>query len=155
MIKKIIKIILIVLVVAFIFGQFIRPSHENPPVVEAEILRASTTVPSDVDAILKRSCADCHSNETSYPWYSQITPVNWFLDNHIQDGRRELNTSVWNTYPVKKKARKLDEICDQVEKGEMPLPSYLWIHWDAGLKPGDAQLLCDWARSEKAKLPPE
>jgi hypothetical protein len=155
MIKKIIKSILIVLVGAFIIGQFIRPNHVNTPVAEAETLGASTAVPPQVDAILKRSCADCHSNETSYPWYSQITPVNWFLDNHIQEGRRELNMSVWNTYPVKKKGRKLDEICDQVEKGEMPLPSYLWIHWDAGLKPGDAQLLCDWARSEKAKLPPE
>ena len=155
MIKKIIKIVLVVLALALIIGQFIRPSHVNPPIVQAETLQASTTVPPEVDTILKRSCGDCHSSETSYPWYSQITPVNWFLNDHIQDGRRELNMSVWNTYPNKKKARKLDELCDQVLKGEMPLPSYLWIHWDAALKPGEADLLCNWAKSEKAKLPPE
>ena len=151
--RRIIKIVIVVLVAAFVIAQFIRPSHVNQTVNQSETLQASTTVPPGVDNVLKRSCGDCHSNETSYPWYSQITPVNWFLNNHIEDGRRELNLSVWNTYPVKKKSRKLDEICDQVEKGEMPLPSYLWIHWDAALKPGEAKILCEWTESEKAKLP--
>jgi hypothetical protein len=74
------------------------------------------------------------------------------MKDHIDDGRRELNFSVWSTYTPKRKSKKLEEICEQVEKGEMPLPSYLWIHRDAALREGDAQALCDWAKGEQAKL---
>lgn len=150
--RKILKITLIVLVAAFIIGQFIRPDFTNPPVVEAETLAASTVVPADVQHVLSRSCNDCHSNETQYPWYSKITPSNWFLADHIAEGRRELNFSVWNTYSTDKKVRKLEEICEQVEQAAMPLPSYLWIHRDAVLSESDAKLLCDWAKAESARL---
>src|SRR5215218_1694544 len=133
MLKKILKITLIVLVLTFVAAQFIRPNFSNPPVVGTETLQGSTDVPADVQAVLARSCNDCHSNETKYPWYSKVSPFNWLLADHIEDGRKELNFSVWNTYAVKKKVRKLDELCEQVEHGEMPLPSYLWIHHDAAL----------------------
>ena len=95
---------------------------------------------------------DCHTNTTTYPWYSQIAPASWFLANHIRDGRKELNLSVWNTYSDKKKSKKLEEVCEQVEQGDMPLPSYLWIHRDAALKEGEARILCDWANAERAKI---
>src|SRR6476620_10125014 len=143
--KKPLKIIFIVLVAAFVIAQFIRPNQQNPEINPADTLEASVAVPNNVEAILKRSCNDCHSNTTVYPWYAQITPSNWFLNNHIQDGRRELNFSIWNTYQAKRKNKKLDEVCEQVKTGEMPLPSYLWIHRDAALKEGEANLLCDWA----------
>jgi hypothetical protein len=152
MLKKIIKIALIVIVVAFIIGQFIRPDFTNPPVVQSETLSASTEVPPDVQAVLSRSCSDCHSNETRYPWYSKVTPFNWFLADHIKDGRREMNLSVWNTYTPKKKMKKLEEVCEQVEQGEMPLPSYLWIHREAVLAEGDAALLCSWSKAESARI---
>lgn len=152
MLKKILKIAVIVLVVAFVIAQFIRPDFTNPPVVQAETLQASTAVPADVQHILTRSCGDCHTNETQYPWYSKITPSNWFLKDHIDDGRRELNFSVFNTYAPKKKVRKLEEVCEQVEKGEMPLPSYLWIHRDAALAEGDAEVLCNWAKTESNRI---
>jgi hypothetical protein len=150
--KKIVKIVVIVLAIAFVIAQFIRPSFTNPPVNAAETLGASVTVPDNVEAILKRSCNDCHSNTTSYPWYSQISPVSWFLNNHIEEGRGELNWSVWNTYPAKKKDRKLDEVCEQVKTGEMPLPSYLWIHRDAALSEADANTLCDWANETRRAI---
>jgi len=153
MLKKILKIAVIVIVIAFIAGQFIRPDFTNPPVVEADTLWASTNVPGDVRRVLERSCADCHSNETKYPWYSRITPSNWFLANHIRDARREMNFSVWNTYKPEKKVRKLAELCEQVENAAMRLPSYLWIHRDAVLKEGDAKLLCDWAKAESERIP--
>lgn len=152
MFKKILKITIIVLVVAFVIGQFIRPNFTNPPVVEAETLAASTEVPADVQSVLSRSCSDCHSNETRYPWYSKVTPFNWFLANHIKDARREMNFSVWNTYTPKKKMKKLEELCEQVEEGEMPLPSYLWIHRDAILAEGEAVMLCNWAKEESARI---
>jgi len=152
MLRKILKITIIVLLLGFIALQFVRPNFTNPPVVEAETVTASAPVPEEVSRILRRSCYDCHSHETQYPWYSKISPFNWFLADHIEDGRREVNFSVWNTYSAQKKVRKLDEICEQVEKAEMPLPSYLWIHWDASLSKQEGQALCEWARSESQRL---
>ena len=150
--KRYIKIAVIVLVVAFIAVQFYRPSFENPAVVQAETLEASTFVPADVEQILTTSCNDCHSNKTVYPWYSKISPSSWFLNNHITEGRGEMNFSVWNTYTDSKKSRKLDKICEEVETKEMPLPSYLWIHRDAVLSESQSKTLCDWAAAEKARI---
>ena len=151
--KKTLKIIAVVIVVAFLAIQFYCPDRINPPIVEGETLEANTNVPENVGKILERSCNDCHSNQTVYPWYAQVAPFSWLLDNHIKDGRRDLNFSVWNTYDNKRKRNKLDEICEQVETGEMPHNQYLWIHRDAQLSDDDKKILCDWAEIEKAKLP--
>jgi hypothetical protein len=150
--KKLLKILALLLVAAFAISQFFRPDRTNLPVVEAETLQASMQVPEEVDAIFSRSCNDCHSNKTEYPWYSDVAPVSWWLADHVSDGRRHLNFSVWNTYQDKKKAKKLEEICEQVESGEMPLPSYLWIHRYAILKEGEAQTICTWANAERSKI---
>jgi len=155
MLKKILKIVVILLVVAFVVIQFFRPDFSNPPENPGETLEASTQVPPEVETIITRSCVDCHSNRTAYPWYSQIAPSSWFLSNHIQEGRSELNISVWNTYDTRKKVRKLGAMCDQVQTGEMPISSYLLIHWNARLKPGDAKTLCDWSEAEINRLQPE
>jgi len=149
---KILKYAVIGLALTFLIAQFIRPSFTNPPVNASERLEASVNVPVDVAAILKRSCSDCHTNETDYPWYSQITPVNWWLKNHIDEGRDEMNFSTWGTYTPKRKAKKLEEVCEQVESGAMPLPSYLWAHRDAVLSPDDAKLLCSWSKSVRESL---
>ena len=151
--KKILKIVVVLLVIGFIGIQFVRPDRTNPLINVAETMENSTTVPPDVASILGRSCADCHSNDTHFPWYSQLAPVSWWLNNHINEGRRELNISQWNTYNDKKKGRKLNEICEQVRQGEMPLPSYLWIHRDAALSEADIKTLCDWTASERSKYP--
>ena len=145
--KKTLKIIAIVLVLAFVVIQFFRPNFTNPAVNSAETLQA----PENVQAILKRSCNDCHTNETVYPWYSKVQPGAWFLAGHIEDGRREVNFSVWNTYEKSKKDRKLEEICEQIKYKEMPLPSYLWIHWSAKMSEADIKILCDWTETERAK----
>jgi len=152
MLKKILNIALIVIVVAFVVGQFIRPDFTNPPVNASETVWASTSVPDDVHQVLVRSCNDCHSNETAYPWYAKITPSNWYLADHIAEGRREMNLSVWNTYSPKKKMKKLEEVCEQVEQREMPLPSYLWLHGDAKLSDSDKTLLCNWAKAESSRI---
>ena len=155
MLRKILKITVIVLVIGFMAVQFVRPDFSNPPVTDAETLTASTSVPPNVQQILRRSCFDCHSHETQYPWYSKVTPFNWFLAGHIRDGRREVNMSIWNTYSPEKKIRKLDEICEQVENAEMPLPSYLWIHWDAKLSKEDGAAICEWTKAESQRLSPQ
>lgn len=150
--KKALKIFVIILLSGFVVIQFFRPDFTNPPVTEAETLESAAPVPENVRGILKRSCYDCHSNTTLYPWYSKIQPSAWFLKNHIDDGRRHLNFSVWNTYETKKKRHKLEEVCEQLEGKFMPLPSYLWIHWDAALSDEERKLVCDWATAERARL---
>lgn len=153
--KKLIKVILILIALAFIVMQFFRPSFSNPPIVPGQPIEESANVPAEVQMVLSRSCNDCHSNKTVYPWYSKISPFSWFLAGHIDEGRKELNFSEWGTYSNKKKIHKLEEVCEMVERGAMPLPSYLWIHRDAALNADQAKMLCDWAKAEKAKIPAE
>lgn len=150
--KRIFKIVALILFAGFLAAQFVRPDRTNPPIVEAGTLEYSAQVPDDVKAILTRSCNDCHANTTVYPWYSNVTPFNFFLAHHIEDGRRQLNFSVWNTYETSRKRRKLGEICEQVEERLMPLPSYLWIHRDARLSENDVKILCEWTDAERARL---
>ena len=152
MLKKVIKVTLIVFALAFIVAQFIRPEFSNPPVVQADTLWGSTQVPDDVRQIIVRSCADCHSNETRYPWYSNFTPSNWFLAGHVDEGRGELNFSTWNSYKPETKKHKLEEVCEQVEQRSMPLPSYLWIHRDAALSEAEARILCEWSEAEIKRI---
>lgn len=146
---RIIKYVVIGLAVLFLLAQLIRPNLTNPQVNADERLEAFVDVPPDVAAILKRSCNDCHTNETVHPWYSNFTPVNWWLKSHFEHGREHLNFSTWAKYTPQQKDKRLEEICETVESGEMPLPSYLWGHRDAVLTPDDSKRLCEWARSVK------
>ncbi len=151
--KRATKIIVVVLFSVLVVIQFFRPDFTNPPLVQSETLQSATAVPENVQAIFNRSCNDCHTNETVYPWYSKIQPAAWFLADHIKEGRSEMNFSLWNTYEARRKKRKLEEICQQIETKAMPLPSYLWIHRDAELSDVEIKTLCDWTKSEIAKFP--
>jgi len=146
--KKFIKATLITLAVVFIAAQFVRPDLTNPSIDPAQEFRA----PAHVQSIIDRSCIDCHTSRTRYPWYSQISPVSWWLKDHIDEGRGELNLSLLGAASPKKAAHKMEEICEMVEKGEMPLPEYLWIHWDAKLSEADKQTLCQWSKAERARI---
>lgn len=147
--RRVLKYVVITVVVLFLLAQLVRPDLTNPPVNPQERIEASVNVPTDVAAILKRSCNDCHTNETVHPWYSKITPVNWWLKSHFEHGREHLNFSTWSRYTVQQQEKRLEEICEVLEEGEMPLPSYLWGHRDAALSPEESNLLCDWARASK------
>ncbi len=151
--KKILKIIVSILFLAFVAIQFIRPDFTNPPIVQGQTLEETVQVPENVQVILKRSCNDCHTNTTVYPWYAKIQPSAWFLKGHIDEGRRKLNFSIWKTFDAPKQRRKLAEICEQLQSKEMPLPSYLWIHWGAKLSDEEVKTICDWTESERGKIP--
>ena len=153
MIKKILKVVVVVIAVGLVVIQFFRIDKANPPIVESETLQAAVSVPPDVALIIGRSCNDCHSHKTVYPWYSNVQPVGWWLKYHMNDGMRHLNFSKFNTYEPKKKSHKLEEICEEVRAGNMPLPSYLWGHSEAVLSENDKTTLCDWANAERAKIP--
>ncbi|WP_373055887.1 heme-binding domain-containing protein [Zunongwangia sp. H14] len=148
--KKIVKTILIALLIILLALQFFRPEKniydEIPPTDIAKI----ENIPGDVSNILVESCYDCHSNNTVYPWYNDIAPVNLFLDNHVKDGKRHLNFSEWANYSAEKKEHKVEEIGETVEEGEMPLDSYLWLHAEAKLTDAEEAALLDWVANYSA-----
>ena len=147
------KVVLFALLVVFVVAQLVRPSTmANPSVDETQTLYAAEPVPSTVLAILDRSCNDCHSNRTVWPWYAQISPVSWFLADHVKDGRKELNFDAWKGYTPRRQARKLQETCEQVERWEMPIKSYLRLHPDASLSDADRRTLCDWSKAFRARI---
>jgi len=150
--KTIVLLVIAVLVVGFIVIQFFRIDTTPIPVVQADTIQAGITVPPDVDMVLTRSCGDCHTNSTVYPWYSQVQPVAWWLANHIAEGRQELNFSTFNTYTARRKRNKLEAICDQVKKGEMPLPSYTWVHRDAVLSDTEKDAICKWTETATGQV---
>ena len=100
--------------------------------------------PENVQAILKRSCFDCHSNHTTFPWYSNIAPVSWFTKHHVEEGREHMNFSTWEKYDDEKKLKYLQKIPKAI-KSKMPLPSYLLIHKEAKLSEADKKALTTWA----------
>lgn len=150
---KVLKWSAVVTALLFTGAQAYRPDRVNPAVDERLTLAASTRVPPEVEAILRRSCNDCHSSETVWPWYSNVAPASWFLKKHVDEGRRELSFSEWGSYPKRKRERKLHEMCEQVESGEMPLKSYLPLHPEARLSEEDKRRICEWTRLEEERQP--
>ena len=152
MLKKILKRTFQILLLAFIVIQFIRPAKNKSSGISANDITKAYPVPENVQAILKSSCYDCHSNNTVYPWYSQIQPVAWWLNNHIQDGKKELNFSEFASYRIGRQYRKLDEVNKQVKEDEMPLESYLWIHKYAKLYDAQKLTLANWVTSVRDSI---
>ena len=144
---SLIKKILVVLLLACIIIQFFRPARNT----STELLSADITkvvpVPEGVLSVLKRSCYDCHSNNTAYPWYMNIQPVAWYLAHHVKEGKHELNFSEFGSYKPKKQLHKLQEIAKEVKEGEMPLSSYTLIHSRAKLSEDEKLLVVRWADS--------
>jgi len=154
---KIIKRVFLVLAVIFILIQFIRPARNIAEVNPAYEITAAIAVPNDVQDIIRISCYDCHSNNTRYPWYVNIQPAAWFMNSHIKEGKRTLNFSEFAKYPLRRQYRRLSDIIENVNYGEMPLPSYLLIHTDAKLSSEQKDKLVKWANasidSMKANYP--
>ncbi|MRT17912.1 cytochrome C [Vitellibacter sp. q18] len=143
MIKKVLKIVLLLALVALIAIQFIRPEKNLGGYESVAVFEQETNPTPEVAAVLKAKCYDCHSNQTQYPWYAEIAPFSLFLADHIKDGKKHFNASDWNNYSIKKKEHKLEELVEMVEDGEMPLKSYSLLHGD--LSPEEKTLLLQWA----------
>jgi hypothetical protein len=146
---KALKWVGIVLVGILLIIQVIRPARTNPPIDESRTIGAHMQIPPAVAAILERSCYDCHSYKTTWPWYSQVAPVSWYLVHDVNEGRSHLNLSDWASYDAKRAAKKLEEICEEVKRGDMPLTEYLPLHPTAKLSEADRKTLCDWAGGGK------
>lgn len=137
--------ILAVVLLLLIGAQFVRADRTNPPSRPGASLLAQTSTPPAVKAILDRSCRDCHSNDTRWPWYSHVAPISWMLLQHVNAGRDRMNYSEWTAYDSDDQDKFLNGMCTLTKKGRMPVPSYLWLHRDAKLSDADVQTLCAWS----------
>jgi hypothetical protein len=147
---KIVKKILIFVSVLLVGAQFFGPAKNDGDMATVAVFMAETNPPEDVKKILETTCFDCHSAKTSYPWYNAITPINYYLEEHIKDGQKHLNFSKWNEYSLKKKEHKMDELYEEVEEGEMPLNSYTWLHADANLTSSQIAAVVTWGKKVQA-----
>ena len=152
MLKKILKRSFQILLLVFIIIQFIRPAKNKSEGISNNDISKIYPVPENVQAILKTSCYDCHSNNTVYPWYASIQPVAWWLDDHIQEGKKELNFSEFASYRIGRQYRKLDEINKEVKEDAMPLDNYLWIHKYAKLDDQQKLALASWVVSVRDSI---
>lgn len=150
--KLILKVLLSVVVVALIVIQFFRPVKNADAEIAEEHITAKFQIPEDVQQVLKVSCYDCHSNTTHYPWYSNVQPVAWFLDDHVREGKRELNFSKFATYPAWRQYKKFKEIGKELKEEEMPLFSYTLVHRDAALSEEQRLSLQNWAASAMKEM---
>lgn len=141
------KILLVLLVVLALFQFYPRPAKNDSPGPDMQDITRVHQVPEQVAGILKTSCYDCHSNHTYYPWYARIQPVAIWLNDHIEEGKGELNFSEFGSYSIRRKYRKLEEINEQVKEGEMPLSSYTIIHRDAKLSKEQKLAVAQWVES--------
>jgi heme-binding protein len=147
------KKVLWILLLAFMAVQFIPVSKTNPAVSPSQTLYATHSVPPNIQSILDRSCRDCHSNETVWPWYSQVAPASWLVSHDVKEARKEVNLSLWGTYNDKRKKRKLEEMCEQVREGDMPDSTYTLIHRNARLTPEERAAICAWTDALGKSLP--
>lgn len=147
--KKVFKNLLLLLLVIFVIIQFFHPvkNISSPENLLQNDISKLYSVPDSVNQILQTSCYDCHSNNTAYPWYSKIQPVAWWLNDHIVEGKKEINFSEFASYRIGRQFKKLDEIVKQLKEDEMPLTSYTVIHRNAVLTLDQKTLITHWAKA--------
>ena len=146
--KKVLLALLSILLVI----QFFRPKKNiSSPVPDTDITKV-VTVPENVKIILNTACYDCHSNNTRYPWYTEIMPLGWWLNHHIEEGKEHLNFSVFATYSAKEQDHKLEECEEEVEEKEMPLKSYTRIHKDADLTEEQIHVITSWIDAARKEI---
>lgn len=143
------KQIALVLIVGTGAIQLATPARTNPPTDPSRTLMAVTHLPAEVQSLLDRSCRDCHSNDTRWPWYSRVAPVSWLVIDDVNHGRGHFNYSDWAQYKGDKVPQLLRDICDQTRKGEMPLGIYIWMHPDARLTDHDVSTICTWTDAQR------
>lgn len=135
------------LLAALIIIQFIHPKKNKAEGSQPNYIGNNFSVPTDVKTILEKSCNDCHSNNSNYPWYANLQPVHWWMEKHIKDGKKHLNYDEYTSRPLRYQYHKMEETIEMIKEGEMPLNSYTWTHKDAKLSEEEKTKLISWAES--------
>ncbi|QIE59343.1 heme-binding domain-containing protein [Rasiella rasia] len=149
---KVLKIIASIALIAFVVIQFLPMDYNQSETVPQTDFMLVNIVPATVEKSLQVSCYDCHSNNTKYPWYNKVQPVAWFLEDHIKEGKAELNFNEWDTYSDRRQNSKLRSIIKQIENGEMPLDSYTLIHRDAIFSEKEKEAVLNYMKTLKDDL---
>jgi hypothetical protein len=139
-------------VAALVIAQFIPLEKTNPTFDPAGTLWATSSAPPQVTAIFQRSCQDCHSNLTKWPWYSHVAPVSWVVVSDVNGGRRHMNVDEWGSYSLEKKQGRLTKICEELKSGDMPDSKYTFIHRGAKLSDQERTSFCNWAEATRQAL---
>lgn len=153
--KKLLRVlrwVLVVVACGLVIVQFFGPAKSNPPSDPTQAIEAKLQVTEPVAAILDRSCNDCHSNKTRWPWYSHVAPVSWFVIDHVNEGRENVNLSEWGKYSERDVDALLRQMCREVRAEVMPLSSYTPLHPGSKLSAEDIKTFCAWTDAERARL---
>jgi hypothetical protein len=145
--RAVLRYLAIVFALGFVAIQAVRPERTNPPVDAAREWTAHVAVPPDVGRVLARACADCHSHQTRWPWYSHIAPASWLVIDHVNHGRKHLNLSDWiqeQRHGAGPPSSQLDLICKTMRGGSMPLRSYTLVHRNAVVSREEVERVCAW-----------
>ena len=150
--RKVIRITLIVLLFALLIIQFFRPSKNISEGIAVNDITTKYAIPESLQATFKVACRDCHSNNSRYPWYWGLQPFAWFLNGHIDEGKRQLNFSIFTSYKIGRQYKLFDEINKEVKGGDMPLTSYTLIHRDAVLSDNEKKEIADWTSASRKQI---
>ena len=149
--NKTTKKILLLLLIVLLGLQFYRPERNLAEIREVAAFESQTQPPAEVKTVLDNKCYDCHSNQTSYPWYAELAPVSLWIDHHVEEGKEHFDVSAWASYNDKKKDHKLEELIEEVEEGEMPLASYNLLHGD--ITEAERSAIIAWAKAAREQIP--
>jgi heme-binding protein len=139
----------VILAVVFVAAQFVRPNRSNPTTDPGRTIQAHARTTSELPAVLDRSCRDCHSNNTVWPWYTQIAPLSWVMARGVAEGRKAVNFSEWASYPPDVQRTLLAVSCQDATSGKMPGP-YTFVRPETKLLPQDIETICAAARQADA-----
>ncbi len=143
--------ILLGLLILFVLIQFFRPDKNVSAAKQPYDIFNYYPASDTVKALVQAACYDCHSNNTEYPWYSNVQPLYWWMDLHVKEGKRKFNFSTYGDYGMRRATHKMDESIELMEEGEMPLKSYTWIHTGSRLNAEQQALIIAWFREVRKK----
>ncbi len=150
--RRALKRLSITLVVLLAAIQMYRPERSNPPTDPEMRIEAAHPMTPGLSGVWNRACRDCHSNDTVWPWYSNVAPVSWFVTGHVDHARRHMNVSEWGKYDKGEASSRLKKMCEFSRERTMPLSSYRLIHRNARLSDDDIDEICSWAAATRQAL---
>jgi RNA polymerase subunit RPABC4/transcription elongation factor Spt4 len=143
------KSIGLTVLVLWLACQLVPANRRNPGFDQSKTIYATENVPPAVKSVLERSCRNCHSNETSWPWYSYVAPASWVIAHDVHQARKAMNFSEWGSYAAKRKEEKLEDICEQLTNGDMPDPKYALFHRSARTTQEERVAVCQWTEDSR------